>query len=206
MTEQRMTPLCELAKKHGTDKGGWHLLAGDTCHNYTQLYDRLLMAHVDRVKSVLEIGVNYGPSLRMWRDYFPNARIIGLDCNAECLFHEERIDCFAADQYNAESLEGALNLAGIAQYDLIIDDGSHEEAHQVFSANVLSHRLAPNGIYVIEDIDYDCKPDRYLSQIHGYEAYTAFDVGVGLGKAHCMCCKEGERLLVLAHNVDRIFR
>jgi hypothetical protein len=206
MTNREMTPLCKLMEKYGSDKGGWHLKAGETCHNYSQMYDRLMMAHIDRVKAVLEIGVNYGPSLRAWRDYFPNARIVGLDSNAECLFTEDRIQCFAADQNNAESLEGALTLAGISKYDLIVDDGSHEEHHQVFSANVLSRYLAPNGIYVIEDITHDCDPERYLSQIHGYEAYTAFDVGVGLGKAHCPCCGTGERLLVLAHNVDRIFR
>jgi len=205
MTHEQMTPLCELAAKYSTDKGGWHMLAGDTCHNYTPTYHKLLFPHRLQVKSVLEIGVNYGPSLRMWRDYFPEARIIGLDSNAECLFTEGRIQCFAADQFNAESLEGALNLAGIAKYDLIVDDGSHEEAHQVFSANVLSSRLAPNGIYVIEDIEFDCKPERYLSQIHGYEAYTAYNTGVGIGKAHCACCAEGERLLVLAHNPDRLF-
>ena len=203
--EHEMTPLCELARHYQTDKGGWHLHAGDTCHNYTPTYHKLLAPVRETVKAVLEIGVNYGPSLRMWRDYFPNARIIGLDCNAECLFTDGRIECFAADQYNAESLEGALNLAGIDKYDLIVDDGSHFEHHQVFSANVLAPRLAPNGLYIIEDIDFDCKPERYLSQIHGYEAYAAYNTGVGLGKAHCMCCAEGERLLVLAHNPDRLF-
>ena len=200
-----MTLLCDLAFKHGTDKGGNHTKAGETCHQYTETYHNLLAPYREQVKSVLEIGVNYGPSLRMWSDYFPNARIIGLDSNADCLFTDGRIECFAADQYNAESLEGALTLAGIPKYDLIVDDGSHEEAHQVFSANVLSRYLAPNGIYVIEDIQWDCKPEHYLSQIHGYEAYTAFNTGVGIGKAHCACCAEGERLLVLAHNPDRIF-
>jgi predicted O-methyltransferase YrrM len=200
-----MTPLCELALKHGTDKGGNHTKAGETCHNYTPTYHKLLAPYREQVKAVLEIGVNYGPSLRMWSDYFPNARIIGLDSNADCLFSDGRIECFAADQNNAESLEGALTLAGIPKYDLIVDDGSHEEHHQVFSANVLSRYLAPNGVYVIEDITWDCKPEHYLSQIHGYEAYTAFNTGVGIGKAHCACCNEGERLLVLAHNPDRIF-
>ena len=203
--EDVMTPLCNLARHYQTDKGGWHLHAGDTCHNYTPVYHKLLAPYRETIKSVLEIGVNYGPSLRMWRDYFPNARIIGLDSNVGCLFSDGRIECFAADQNNAESLESALNLAGIPQYDFIVDDGSHFEHHQVFSANALAPRLAPNGIYVIEDIDYDCKPERYLQQIHGYEAYTAYNAGVGLGKAHCACCNEGERLLVLAHNPDRLF-
>lgn len=208
--DDEMTELCHLARKYGTDKGGNHLIAGDTCHRYTPTYHKLLSPYRTHIKAVLEIGVNYGPSLRMWRDYFPNARIIGLDSNGECIDNlnkagEDRIWGFTADQYNAESLEGALALAGIPKYDLIVDDGSHEEHHLVFSANVLSRYLAPDGVYIIEDIAWDCKPQHYLSQIHGYEAYTAYNTGVGIGKAHCACCPEGERLLVLAHNPDRLF-
>ena len=95
MMAYEMTPLCGLALKYGTDKGGNHLLAGETCHQYTPTYYKLLEPYRYNIKSVLEIGVNYGPSLRMWRDFFPNAHIIGLDSNAECLFNEERIECFA---------------------------------------------------------------------------------------------------------------
>lgn len=36
--------------------------------------------------------------------------------------------------------------------DIIIDDGSHNENHQVFSFMTLEKYLSPNGIYVIEDI------------------------------------------------------
>jgi len=36
--------------------------------------------------------------------------------------------------------------------DIIIDDGSHDGKHQVFSFMYLYKYLAPNGIYVIEDV------------------------------------------------------
>src|ERR1035437_4532916 len=57
-----MTPLCELAKKHRTDKGGGHLTYGahttEICHNYTPFYYSLFKGQEDTVKLVLEIGVN----------------------------------------------------------------------------------------------------------------------------------------------------
>ncbi len=188
-----MTPLCELAKKYGTDKGGWHTIAGETCHNYTPVYHQLLGGRREQIKNVLEIGVNYGCSLRMWEEYFPNARVIGLDSNASCLFTKGRIECFAADQANLESLKGALALAGSPKFDLIVDDGSHDPSHQIFSANVLAPYLAPDGLYVIEDIFPDCKPELILSKIL-WGKWTVEECGFGIGKAVCGCGGDYERV------------
>jgi len=205
MTEHELTPLCKLARYFQTDKGGWHLHAGDTCHNYTPAYYELFKDRQQTVKRVLEIGVNYGPSLRMWREFFPNAEIVGLDCNEQCLFNDGRIRCFAADQGNAESLLDAMERAGINdRYDLIIDDGSHFPAHQLLSAQVLMPFLEFDGVYVIEDIDYDCQPELIMDKLPHYKC-EAINTGVGLGKAHCHpdCTKchgaEGERLIVVRH-------
>lgn len=214
--EHSLTPLCELALKHGTDKGGWHLKAGDTCHNYTPAYHELFKYRREQVKRVLEIGVNYGPSLRMWRDYFPNATVFGFDCNEACLFQEDRIECYAADQNNKASLLHAIQQtmytnADTDQYDLIVDDGSHEFAHQLFSPHVLLPYLAPLGAYVIEDITYDCDPAPIgdgalhfaaMNGVRGFK-WEAMPTGIGIGKAHCWeaCPKchgaTGEQLVVI---------
>jgi hypothetical protein len=63
--EQEHT-LCELGRKYGTDKGGWHLKAGDTCHNYLPAYHKLFGDKRPLIAHVLEIGVGHGCSLRMW--------------------------------------------------------------------------------------------------------------------------------------------
>ena len=42
---------------------------------------------------------------------------------------------------------------GIANFDLIVDDGSHLVKDMALSLNVLSRYLAPNAIYIIEDIN-----------------------------------------------------
>lgn len=178
-----MTPLCELARLHKTDKGGNHTLAGAQCHNYTPVYHSLLGTYRERVKAVLEIGVNSGCSLRMWRDYFPNARIVGLDNKPDCLIFDTRIESFLADQSNAESLEGALNRAGIAVYDLIVDDGSHHKAHQILSANVLAHRLAKTGLYIIEDVELGNDPYEMIKQIQ-WGHWIVAPTQAGIGRTH----------------------
>src|SRR5215831_3256083 len=190
-----MTPLCHICRHYGSDKGGNHLKAGDTVHRYTPAYHEMFKDRREKVKNVLEIGVNYGCSLRMWREYFSKAEIYGIDSNESCLFAEDRIMCFAADQFNENDLMGVLDALGFTHrnyncwFDLIVDDGSHEPAHQVFSAQVLLPYLAKDGVYVIEDIYPDCKPELIGNPIcaDGKFKWRAIPTGRGLGKAHCGC-------------------
>jgi hypothetical protein len=203
-----MTPLCELARKYGTDKGGEHLQAGDTCHNYTPFYHELFHARRHQINSVLEIGVSHGCSLRMWADFFDRALVVGMDSDEQCLFNERRIRCFAGNQNSREDLENVVTAAGIAKYNLIVDDGSHEPEHQIFTATVLLPRLARGGYYIIEDIEPDCQPELISLPIldrlpHGYARFfkwQAISTGRGLGRAYCRCgCETGEQLIVLQH-------
>lgn len=158
-TMPEMTVLDELARKFETDKGGFHYRYGggdsDTCHNYCGVYHKLFGDARESVKHVLEIGINAGSSLRMWKAYFPNAQIVGLDSDAKCLVHgEDRIRCIGADQGSPESLCVAMGQlspeAGL--FDMIIDDGSHFRDHQITSMKTLLPFLAPWGVYVIEDL------------------------------------------------------
>jgi SAM-dependent methyltransferase len=150
-----MTPLCLLAAKYQTDKGGRHLMYnGGPCegtHEYTPVYYDLL--HGKDVRSVLEIGINSGASLRMWEEYFPRAKIIGLDIDPNCMVNEGRIQSFVADQRDWLSLMQALTLAGIHGYDLIVDDGLHECAAQMRAMRALLPYLRDGGIYIVEEPD-----------------------------------------------------
>lgn len=186
-----MTILCELADKHQTDKGGrsttYGGVPGDTCHNYTPAYHAMFGHRRDSVRRVLEVGVNAGSSLRMWEEYFPAAQIVGLDIRREVLFSAGRIECHYADQSSRNSLLAAVAAAGGGPFDLIIDDGSHDDAHQITTTEALLPLLAADGVLVIEDIQIDCRPELLANRIHapaGF-AWRAFECGVGIGKARC---------------------
>ncbi|MEQ8661202.1 MAG: hypothetical protein RLW62_10325, partial [Gammaproteobacteria bacterium] len=118
-------------------------------HNYNPLYERHFAPLRLAVRRVLEIGVEAGTSLRFWRDYFPNAEIIGFDINELCREHEsERIRVVIGDQNRREDLE---RLPG--EIDIVIDDGLHTQVSQIETFRYLfRHRMAARGIYVIEDI------------------------------------------------------
>jgi cephalosporin hydroxylase len=186
-----MTMLCQLADKHMTDKGGTSTtyggVPGDTCHTYTPAYHAMLGDRRETVRRVLEVGVNAGSSLRMWEEYFPAAEVIGFDIRPEVLFSAGRIRCYLADQGDGQSLLSAVAAAGGGPFDLIIDDGSHQDEHQVVTAETLLPLLAPGGVYVIEDIDIDCRPDLLANRIKAPAgmAWEAVPTGVGIGKARC---------------------
>lgn len=201
--EAQMTPLCHLCREYGSDKGGAHYRAGEQCHNYTPTYHELFKDRCDKVKNVFEIGISHGSSLRMWRAYFPNADIIGIDNNRNCLFTEDFIQCFHADQNDAASLDRVMALLDHRKFDLIIDDGSHERDHQIFSARHLLPFLTQDGVYVIEDIYPDCQPALVGAPIVAERlgfSWRAISTGHGLGVAQCGCgCGQGEQLVVFTH-------
>jgi len=155
------TQLCELAIKYRTDKTPF-LTAGDwRTHGYTPYYHDLLGDRRNSIKRVLEIGVAGGGSVRMWADYFPNAEIFGVDINPEYQVNEGRIKSFLCDQSDEAALTAlAATLGG--NFDLIVEDGSHESPHQVITARALVPFLAPNGIYIIEDL---CHPEDVVHKL-----------------------------------------
>jgi SAM-dependent methyltransferase len=159
--------LCDL---HGSDKGS---LSGRPAHTYTSVYDYLFSPIRFDVKLLLECGIGTnnpnlpatmgingrpGASLRVWRDYFPNAQIIGVDIDKEILFTEDRIQTGFVDQTLPETiLNFFVSLPSEYQnnFDIIIDDGLHTfEAAICLLENSFS-QLKDNGLYIIEDMSED---------------------------------------------------
>ena len=112
--------LDELAIKYGTDKSSLD-------HNYTEFYERYLPKNP---KKILEIGVLTGASIRMWKEYFPEAEIHGLD-----LFEEhsepdiEGVKWWKGSQTNPYILHQLRN----EHFTVVIDDGSHNSIDQLIS-------------------------------------------------------------------------
>ncbi len=145
-----MNPLQELGEKHGPTK---------RFHDYLKWYWMHFRDIREEVKSVLEIGVDKGTSLTMWRDFFPNAEIHGLDLNPDCKQYEgERIHIHIGDQGDKSVLEAVQKAGG--PFDIIVDDGSHFPEHQLIDFRFFIKQLAPGGIYVVEDIGVGRGHDR----------------------------------------------
>jgi hypothetical protein len=179
--ESELAFLCDM---YGSDKGS---LKTDghpypwRPHTYTDIYELIFTQKRNAIGTVLECGLGTnnptlkssmgeagkpGASLRVWRDYFPNARVIGVDIDQDILFSEDRIETYFCDQTSPESIDNFKHEASLAHgsVDVIIDDGLHEFfAGKAFLEGTF-HLLAEDGIYIIEDVTESDKK-RYISYL-----------------------------------------
>lgn len=149
------TPLCELAFKYGTDK------CPQIFHTYTPVYYELLKDLNPKKVLELGIGTSYtmrhvtgylpGASLRMWRDFFPNAQVYGVDISKESMFEEDRITTFLMDTRSEEDMTRLIKTIG-SDIDLVVDDGPHDSTSQINTARMLLPQLKEGVIYIIEDV------------------------------------------------------
>ena len=142
-----MNDLDKLARKYGTDKrtndDGVNIY-----HGYTPFYHNILKDFREEYTAILEIGVQHGYSHRMWRDYFPNAIIYGID--TDVVIKEDRIETIKGRQEDPFLLQGCFSNV---EFDLIIDDGGHNCWEHQISFRYLFHRLKFDRYYIIEDLE-----------------------------------------------------
>ena len=169
-SHNRDSILNTLSDKYGSDKG----TRGKTTqiqrwpsHTYTDIYTFLFEHSKNSVKLVLECGIGSndekitsnmtsrgvpGASLRMWRDYFQHAEVVGIDIDVKALFEEDRITTYQVDQTDSASIHDFIHRSRISEIDLVIDDGLHEfHAAKNLFENVFP-LIRSGGIYVIEDV------------------------------------------------------
>jgi len=141
-----------------------HYAAGDFTRkapSYLQEYERILAGLRDTDVRILELGVSSGASLLLWRDYLPNAIIVGIDIEKmpEKIANQDRIHFLQGSQDDPLTLEKAAQIAGGA-FDLIVDDASHLGHLTKRSFTYLFPKLLkPGGIYVIEDFGTAYMPE-----------------------------------------------
>lgn len=150
--------LGELFTKYGTDKGIW---------GYTPYYAALMGPARFHVRRVLEVGICghrdipnnvVGASLFVWREFFPNADIFGLDIDERFVFNDqERIHTARIDAYDPDELHRALTSFAVlgfgdGRFDVIIDDAVHDPDPQIRLMNQLSEWMLPGGHYFMEDV------------------------------------------------------
>lgn len=142
------TNLTALAVLHGTDKWGRH--------RYTGIYADHFARFRDLPITLLEIGVGGhrserigGASLRMWKSYFARGQIIGVDIVDKTALEEPRIHIVQGDQSDSNFLDRLGSAHG--PFDIVIDDGSHQNDHVISTFEALFPHVRIGGIYAIED-------------------------------------------------------
>lgn len=182
--------LDELGLKHGTDKAS-------SSHGYFDKYEFYFSRFREREFTLLEIGVAEGRSLCVWKEWFPNATIVGIDevdnntCCPSAL-------TFIGDQADESFLASVI--AKIEAPSIIIDDGGHKGHEAIKSFRYLFPRMK-QGFYVVEDT-HCFYSEHYAEDSRAFEYFSgkAKDVDVAgrgmTGNARrALSCPHGEQPL-----------
>jgi SAM-dependent methyltransferase len=121
-------------------------------HHYFDIYHNHFRRYRNTPVRILEIGVNKGGSLQMWKSYFgAEAQIFGVDISPRCkLLEEEQIEIFIGDQADRGFLRGLRDK--LQNVDILIDDGGHEMEQQITTFEELYQLVNENGVYLVEDL------------------------------------------------------
>ena len=118
-------------------------------NNYFQNFKCMATQHV----SLLELGIYKGGSLLLWKDFFENGKIVGLDIEPVVIDDPTgRIRVYQGDQRDLALLDQIAAECAPDGFDIIIDDASHiAEFTKISFWHLFDNHLKPGGHYVIED-------------------------------------------------------
>ena len=120
--------------------------------NYFEVYDKWFGRYRDKDITFVEIGVQNGGSIQMWKKYFgKNVKIIGIDIDSRCKqFEEEQITIEIGSQEDVD-FWNKFKLK-YPKIDILLDDGGHTMRQQIITFQCMFPHIQDGGIYMCEDI------------------------------------------------------
>ena len=134
----------------------------NTTHSYLDLYQKLFVDKRETAKNVLEVGIgNFGEknggSIKLWRDFFINATVYGLDVLPISRVIDELIGDprvvlhLESDAYDINFFTTRFLNKNI-KFDMMLDDGPHSLESMIKFIQLYSQIMTEDGILLIEDV------------------------------------------------------
>ena len=158
-----MNNLIEIGKKYPSSKN----ITG-----FLKIYETYFKELKEREINILEIGVENGDSLRIWRDYFTKANICGIDI-VKKEFKINNVEILCGDQSDHKFLDDIIKK--YKKFDIIIDDGCHISKYIINSFKYLFDFLSVGGLYVIEDLQTSYIPRYGGSRVNLNKSNTSMN-------------------------------
>ncbi|GFI44964.1 8-demethyl-8-alpha-L-rhamnosyl tetracenomycin-C 2'-O-methyltransferase [Lachnospiraceae bacterium] len=139
--------------------------------HYFEVYNRHFGKYIGKDVTILEIGVNKGGSLQIWKKVLgPKAKIIGVDITPACKeLEEEQISIYIGNQADRNFWKKMKE--EIPKVDILIDDGGHYMEQQIVTFEEMFGHVKEDGIYICEDTGSSYNPEKYNS---GYKKENTF--------------------------------
>ena len=141
--------LKEIGIKYRTDKAD---------HGYLDVYyDYFSSLRFENI-NILEIGIYNASSIMTWREFFPNAQIIGMDIEDKASLFNQLTGPHSFHMGDQGDRRQLMFLAETVKektgkgFDIIIDDGSHFQHDLMVSFGCLFPYVNNGGLYILEDM------------------------------------------------------
>lgn len=162
------TELCTLAEKYKADKGPYSIGSVNMGHRkgytavYTMFMESLRHKHVD----MCELGLQTGDSIYLFKEYFKDMDYYGYDNNQDSVNRCTALNIpntyLVKGNVSNEELDNAFKTWN-KQFDIILDDSSHEIEHQLNIIKTGAKYLKSGGILIIEDLERNWPENIYES-------------------------------------------
>ena len=120
-------------------------------NSYFHVYEHLFARYVGQRITFVEVGVDEGTSLLMWRQYFQNARVIGVDIDpAASKLEQYGVEIVIGDQASPEFWKQFYQRVG--SIDVLLDDGGHFNEQQIVTVSCALPKVRDGGMIVVEDV------------------------------------------------------
>ena len=131
--------------------------------HYFEIYNKHFERYIGKDVTIMEIGVNKGGSLQIWKKIFgPNSKIIGVDINPECRqMEDDQISIYIGDQEDREFWRKVKE--EIPKLDILIDDGGHYMRQQIVTFEEMFSHVKDDGVYMCEDTATSYNKKKYNS-------------------------------------------
>lgn len=139
--------------------------------HYFEVYNRHFGRYIGKEVTLLEVGVNKGGSLQIWKKVLgPKAKIIGVDITPACKeLEEDQISIYIGSQEDREFWKKVKS--EIPKVDILIDDGGHYMNQQIVTFEEMYEHVKDDGVYICEDTGTSYNPAKYNS---GYKKSNTF--------------------------------
>ena len=136
---------------------------------YFDVYETIFNKFRDKDISFVEIGIQNGGSLELFKNYFTKkSKIIGIDINPDCKkFQDIKNNVFIhiANQKNETFWKNFFDQYG--KVDIVLDDGGHTNLDQIITTANIVKNIKDGGILIIEDVHTS-----YIEEYNSNMKYT----------------------------------
>ncbi len=157
--ELNLNSLDALFHHYGSDKANIFKSTNKKGHGYSKFYEKNLEEFREKNINILEIGSYAGASAAAFTKYFPKSNIFCLDINISTFkYWSKKIHVFGVDIKNEKKLnliiDSIIKKHKISNFDIVIDDGSHNLSDILIGLKFLFKFVKNNGLYIIEDFKH----------------------------------------------------